>query len=362
MRGEETTTGYIIREEAIVNSENNGETIEKIKTEGEKVFKGDTIAKYYTIPKEELELQITDLDNEIQTALETEANIFSSDINALDSQIEAKLVEVAQKNNIQEINENKTDINNYITKKAKISGALSPAGSHINNLMIQKNELEEKMLEGSKSIVSPIAGIVSYRIDGLEEVLSLENLDNITTDMLNTLEIKNGKIISTSRDLAKVVNNFKCYIAVESNSKETKSAEIGDKLIIRFSTGEEVNATIEHIKEQSKSRIIILKITEDVEKLVNYRKISVEIVWWSAKGLKVPNSAIIYENGLSYVVKREGGREKKLLVKITKENDKYSIVRAYNTDELIDLGFTEEEINKLDKINLYDEIILNPNI
>ena len=105
-------SGYVIREETLLNRENNGETVEKIKTEGEKVSKGDTIAKYYTIPREELENQIEEINNEIQTALESETNIFSSDINALDGQIESKLLQVAEKNNIQEINENKTDINN----------------------------------------------------------------------------------------------------------------------------------------------------------------------------------------------------------------------------------------------------------
>lgn len=362
MHGEETTIGYIIREETIVNSENNGETIDKIKTEGEKVAKGDIIAKYYTVQKEELESEINQLDTEIQMALESESNIFSSDINALDSQIEVKLLELSKKNNIQDINENKTDINSYITKKAKISGALSPAGSHINSLMTQKSELERKMVEGSKSIVAPMAGVVSYRIDGLEDTLSLQNFDSITDEMLNNLEIKTGKIISTSNNIAKIVNNFKCYIVIESDTEDSKDAEIGDKLTLKFSTGEEAIATIEHINEQKKSRIFILKIIQNVEELIDYRKISVEVVWWRASGLKVPNSSIIYENGLSYVIKRDAGKEKKILVKITKENDKYSIVKSYSTDELINMGFKEEDINKMDKINLYDEILIDPSI
>ena len=54
--------------------------------------------------------------------------------------------------------------------------------------MEQKNTLEQRMLEGSKPIVAPNAGVVSYRIDDLEETLNFASIENITTEMLNTLE------------------------------------------------------------------------------------------------------------------------------------------------------------------------------
>ena len=84
-------------------------------------------------------------------------------------------------------------------------------------------------------------------------------------------------------------------------------------------------------------------------------------MWWRTNGLKVPNAGIIYENGLSYVAKMDGNKQKKMLVKIIRENEKYSIVRPYTLQELTELGFNEEEVNKMDKISLYDEIVINPN-
>lgn len=51
---EETTVGYIIREETIINQEEYSKDIEKIKVEGEKVAKGEAIFKYYTIEKDEI--------------------------------------------------------------------------------------------------------------------------------------------------------------------------------------------------------------------------------------------------------------------------------------------------------------------
>ena len=51
-----------------------------------------------------------------------------------------------------------------------------------------------------------------------------------------------------------------------------------------------------------------------------------------------------------------------MLVKIKKQGEKYSIVEAYGTDDLKELGFTNEEIARYKKISLYDEILLNPNL
>lgn len=53
------------------------------------------------------------------------------------------------------------------------------------------------------------------------------------------------------------------------------------------------------------------------------------------------------------------------MVKIKKQGEKYSIVQAYSTEELKELGFSNEEIvkyNNYKKIAIYDEILLNPDI
>ena len=359
---EESTFGYIIREEEIITNQSAGENIEKLKAEGEKVSKGEAILKYYTVEKELIAQEISETEAEIQQALESQNEIFSSDIKALDAQIEDKLYSISNKNNVQELKENKTDINSYITKKAKITGDLSPAGSYIKDLILKKNELEESLLEGSQSIYASTSGIISYRIDDLENVLKTTNLESITKEMLNKLDLKPGKVISTSNQRVKLVNNFYCLIATQSSSNEAKNAKVGDKVNIKLSTGDEVKATIEHINDEENSRILIFRIKQNVEQLVSFRKISMDIIWWSASGLKIPNSSIIYKEGLSYILKKENNKDKEVLVKIIKENDEYSIVKNYNTDELVELGFDEETIRNLNKIEEYDNIIINPNI
>lgn len=79
-------------------------------------------------------------------------------------------------------------------------------------------------------------------------------------------------------------------------------------------------------------------------------------------GLKVPNQAIVKEGDLDYVVRSRAGYLSKILVKVKKQGEKYSIVESYSTEELTKLGFSNEEIVKYKKISLYDEILLNPQL
>ncbi len=50
---------------------------------------------------------------------------------------------------------------------------------------------------------------------------------------------------------------------------------------------------IEYITNEENSRLIIFKITNGLELLASYRKITFDVIWWSYTGLKVPNDALI---------------------------------------------------------------------
>lgn len=300
---EESLIGYVIRDEKLVQTPGNENKLVQIKNEGDRVSVGEAVFRYEATNEQELNEQIEALNNEIQTAMEGQIEIPSSDIKALENQIATKIEGIQNKNNIQEIKEYKTDINGYITKKAKISGELSPSGSYINNLINERTNIENQLKSSSQYENAPIGGIVSYRVDGLEETLTPQNFESLSTEMLTNLDLITGQIVTTSEETGKIINNFECYIAVSTNTNEAKNASVGDNAKIRLSTNEEIPVEIEYIKDEGDTRLIVLKMTQGIEYLTNYRKISLEIIWWEREGLRVPNSSIIYENGLSYVIR-----------------------------------------------------------
>ena len=159
-----------------------------------------------------------------------------------------------------------------------------------------------------------------------------------------------------------MIDNFTCYIATITSSEEEKQATVGQKIKIRLSNNTEISAQITNIIEENDERLIILKLNKQVEELIKYRKITFDLIWWDSTGLKVPNQAIVKENDLNYVVRNRAGYLSKILVKVNKQGDKYSIVDSYSNEELKEIGYTDTEIAKYRKISLYDEILINPNL
>lgn len=356
---EEVVNGYIIRDEIVIKGENYKNGMVKIKNETEKVANGDPIFRYYSSGENNLKNKIAELDLKIQEAMEkNNEDLFSSDMKLLDNQIEAKLIEIDDINSIQKIAEYKKNITENISKKAKIAGEYSPSGSYLKKLIDERNGYEKELNTGAEYIKATRSGIVSYRVDGLEETLNVNDFSKINKDFLNGLNLKTGQIISTSNEEGKIINNFMCYIACTSKTKEANAAKIGDKVKIVLPTSKEVSAKIEYItKESDDESTIIFSITEGIDDLSTYRKAAIDIIWWDEKGYKVPNSSIITQDNLNYVIRTKAGYSEKVLVKIKKKTDTYTIVSNYSTSEI-------KELNIKDKVStsilLYDEIILKP--
>lgn len=360
---EETDIGYVIRKESVVRGNNYKNGMEQIKAEGERTSKDENIFRYYSTNEESLKQKIAELDTKIQDAMAEDAGIFTADMQSLEDQIDEKLKEINKITDVTTLTEYKKEIDDLVTKKAKIAGDLSPKGSYLNQLIEERKQYESQLNSGAEYVTAPMSGIVSYKVDGLEETLTPDNFGNINKEFLESLNLKTGKVVATSEEAGKVIDNFYCYIATISSSEEAKQAEVGDDIKIRLSNNAEISAEINSIaNEENGEVLLILEVNEQIEELINYRKISFDLIWWDETGLKVPNQAIVEVDGLNYVVRNRAGYLSKILVNITRQGDKYSIVTPYTTEELKELGFSSEEINSYRKISLYDEIILNPDL
>lgn len=362
---EEIANGYIIRDEVVVKGENYKNGMSQIKTEGERVAKGEAIFRYYSNGEDNLIKKIEELDKKIDEAMDNENNkIVSSDTKVIENQILEKIESAYNESNLQKIKEYKKDINTYITKKAKITGELSPSGSYLKKLIDQRSNYEKTLNSGAEYIKAPTSGVVSYRVDGYEELLTTKDFGNFTKDFLENLNLKTGQIIAATDESGKIIDNYKCYIATVLTSEYAQKAQVGDSVKIRLPSGNEVSASIEYINAEDDGQyVIIFKITKCVEELINYRKISLNIIWWSYSGKKIPNSAINYEkkgdNEIAYVIRIRAEYQDKILVKKLKSNEKYTIVADYTSEELEKLGYTSEEIKSRKTISLYDEILIN---
>lgn len=361
---EESAVGYIIRDETVLKGKNYKNGIEQIKTEGEKVAKDQEIFRYYSNNEGNLVKKIQDLDKKIDEAMNNKENtVLPSDTKLLQQQIDTKIYDLYGESDLTKIKESKQEINNNMTKIAKITGEKSPAGSYLKKLIDQRSKYENQLNSGSEYLTATRSGVVSYRVDGYEDILTPDDFSKYTKQFLNDLNLKTGQIIPSSSESGKIIDNYYAYIVTVLDSENAKNIEIGDSVKIRLPSGTETEATIEYKLKEDSDYVLTLRIEENISELIEYRKISFSIIWWSDTGMKIPNSAISYENKnnneIAYVTRKRIEYEDKILIKILKSNDRYSVVTNYTSDELKELGYSSEEIRNMPNISIYDEILIN---
>ena len=210
---EDDSVGYIIRDEVVVQEEGNKNGIFAIASEGQRVAVGEAIFRYYSDAEKEIKTKMAGLNYKIQELLEQEKNSPSADIKAIEKQIEEKIKSINKLSNYQEIVENKKNIDNLITKKINFISDVTK-NKEIKTLVKERNSYEEQLKSGAEYKKAEMAGVVSYRVDGLESKLSSKNFNEINEKYLNSLDLKTGKIISTSNECGKVIDNFNNFFSV----------------------------------------------------------------------------------------------------------------------------------------------------
>ena len=356
---EETQTGYIIRDETVVKGDNYKNGMVQIVDEGEKVAKNENIFRYYSNSENGIKDEINKLNEKINDSIKNDNEItYSSVTKSIDEQIEGEIIKLNKETDIQKIQEIKKNINTYINKKTEIICNSSSNESELKKLLNQKKDYENRLSNGSEYIKAPNSGILSYKIDGLENVLVPKDFSKYNKEFLDNLNLKTGQIISKNEEEGKIVDNYQCYLIFTSGSNEAKNAKLGDTIKIVLPSAREISAKIEYItKEQNDDVTITISFTDGIEELLNYRKISFDIIWWIEEGYKVPTSSIITQNNLNYVIRNRAGYFQKILVKIVKQTDDFSIITNYSLKELDEIN-VENKYKK--SISLYDEILEKP--
>ena len=157
--------------------------------------------------------------------------------------------------------------------------------------------------------------------------------------------------------LGKIIDNFKCNLACVLDSEQARECEVGKSVKLRLSDSQEISAKIVEKMEQSSGKeLIVFELTNSVMDLAKYRKIAFDVIWWSDSGLRIPNSAIKYEGNFAYVIRNRAGLKEKILVKVLRSNDKYSIVDNYSYSELKEAGYDMSTLSNRKMISVYDQV------
>ena len=288
------TTGYVVRQESIVQSHYEITTL--VVAEGERVSAGQALATgYRNTDAQDRQAKIQDLEHQLEQ-LEYAASYSgdAADQAKLDSEIQSYLENLSQY-------VARRDMNAAVDHSAALKGlVLRRTSSEEDNAAINQRLLDlQTQLEGlqneasidTRTVGAGMSGYFSGNVDGYEEILSPELLGTMTVADLENLTP--GEPAETA--LGKIITDGTWYYVTSVPTELVKDVRVGRSVPVTFSSVfyEQIRMTVEHIGSDEDGRsLLVLSCNLYMQDVTMLREQSADVVFSSYSGLRVPKEAI----------------------------------------------------------------------
>ena len=356
---ESDTTAYLVKTEKVASVSNSDVAIPVIE-QGKKAAKDEIISIYKDSSYTKYLSEIEKMDKDIQTLISDLPATYSSDVKEIDKQISEISNQALRETSYIRMQEYKNKLDELAYRKVLILGALSPEGSKIRELIEQREEYENKSKTSSNNIKAPITGLVSYKIDGLEDVADPSKIYSYSVDDLENI-IKQYKNNTQNKFGIKVIDNYHAYLIVkEEKGPNDEYIKKGNEYLIKLTDQPDVklSSTLVKVIEKDNYKYCILEITNGIENIIDLREISLSIVWKKTSGIALPKDYIQEnkEKGYKYVTLISLGQYVDVPIEIVLESDNICIIENMDREKVENLGLSTEYT-----IELYDQILYKNN-
>ena len=350
------TTMYLAKNETIIDYDKST-PITALVDQSKKASKNESVATYQNESYGEYLKQIEDIDSQIQTLVKDLPATYSSDLTNVEAKILTYAKEIQHATSYSKIQEYKTKMDELAYKKITILANSSPDSSAIRDLLNQREELVRLSKSSDNTISTPVSGIVTYKLDGLEDKIDFTNLRNFSSADINSL-IGSYSGSSNNEFGIKVIDNFNVYLIAKTPVGDSSDyiAE-GRNYKIRIADIENQVVTVTLVKniQEGGYNYSIFKMNNDVDNVVDFRAMSCEIIWKSYSGLAVPLTSISRneEKGYDYVRMVFGTKYVEVPINIVRKSDSIAIVSNFTKEQYQEFGLEKECT-----VELYDELVI----
>lgn len=350
------TNLYLLKSENIVDY-NKEEAITAIVDQGKRASKYEAIATYQNESYADYQNQIAQIDKQIQSLIKDMPETHSADITSIENKILKYASELQGTNSYSKIQEYKAKLDELAYKKITILANSSPENSAIRDLLSQREELVRLSKTSENTIWTDRAGIVTYKIDGLEGILDYGNITNYSAQELDNI-IEKYNTNGNNEFGIKIVNNFNAYLLVKTPKGENDDyIKEGRTYSIRVADLENTTLRVKLTKNiiEGDYNYSIFEIQNEIDSLVDYRKLSCEVIWNTISGMAVPLNAIYHddEKNYDYVLMVYGTDYKRVAVNIKRKSDSIAIVENVEKSVAESYGLDTSFI-----LEMYDELVI----
>lgn len=304
-------TGVVIRDEEFIMHDSSKALHFEI-NDAEHVAKNGIIADVYENDAQSIAAsKVTELENEIKSIEEIQKYNASNaiDVNLINSKIYGNLNEFIAKASTGKylgLANNKDAVLTLSNRKQIATGQTIDFSSQLASLKAELASATAAMGRPTGCIRTDKSGYFVSTIDGYENILKTDKLDDITPQFLEKLTPEK----TPDGVIGKLVSNYTWYIAASVSINESLLFKVGDELKIKtpLKSNPEINVTVHKINMSSSGdkAVIIFSCREMSGELSSVRSSAMTIICNTYTGLKVSSKAL---RMLNMPVKDENGNE-----------------------------------------------------
>lgn len=216
-----------------------------------------------------------------------------------------------------------------------------------DTLVMERDSLNAQLAGHTTQLTAPATGYFSEVIDGYEEILTVDALEDITVDRFR--ELTETKPIVSNQAWGKMIQGFTWYLVAEISGEDAERFSVGQSLRVNFTQAslETPVSVYSIVKDRnSEDALLVLAGTEFNSEMVSMRQQPVEIIIATYTGLKIPKEAVyVQETTTDDGVTRQDGvfilsgsfQKFKVIKKLYETEDFYVVEQsATNSDMLVE--------------------------
>ncbi len=349
------TNLYLLKDERVIEYDDTL-PITSIVEQGKRASKNEAIATYQSSGYDDYLNQIEDIDKQIQTLVKDLPATYSADLTNIESKILEYAIEIQKTTSYSKMQEYKSKMDELTYRKITILSNSSPDSSAIRDLINKREELVALSKSSPNTISTPVSGMVTYKIDGLEDSFKYKNVEDYNVSNLEELIKKYDESLSSEFGI-KIINNFGAYLLIKTSVGENINyITEGRTYSIRISDLENqtIQATLIKNMKEGDYNYSIFRLNNNIDELIDYRKFSCEVIWKRVTGMAVPLTAIYKdEGGYDYVRMVFGTEYVKVPINVIRKSDSIAIVENLTKEQIEKYGLNSDY-----KLELFDELII----
>ena len=359
----------VVKDEKVYTSKGEGK-VKLYKKEGERVKVGTEIAQVSLLDKDaSLKNELEEINRKIESVekIQKERETVKSDkdkANKNSNEVLDNIQNSIANKNYEEIPNLKEELYFSLGKQKDVSGGNTLSEQTLENLNREKEKIKKEIANNSIKYISKEAGIVSYEIDGLENIFSPKNLSKYNVEDIKEAELcskttKNGNETNAEDILFKIVDNHHFYLLVQIDDiKQISPLKEGDSIgFLIDNDSQKLKGKIRRIDKKGRQAAMVIESDFFCHNYYNKRKVNINLIKSSYEGYKIPIKSISKKDGVDGVyIKDISGIIKFKPIKILGKNKEYAIISSGDQNNNIDINGNNKPVKT---VKLFDEILLS---